>query len=232
MVKLYRFLTRRLDLTHDEAVHYWTERHAPLVVDALGDNLEKYVTNVGLPNQLEEGESREAPPWDGIDEMWLNISAEEVKETFGRAAAELAPSERLFLGNSQWMLVEEVVQRDDRSRPYQFKILEPLLRRRDRTWDEFADYWLNQHVPLVKKTWGDAIVRYMTNLGLSNPFNWRMPEEGPPYDGVAEFYFDWTMDEYKQTLATSASILIPDEILFVTNWRLAFVTEIVQKENT
>ena len=230
MIKLFRFLTRRPGMKQGEAVRYWTEKHAPLLVDALGDHLHKYVTNVGLPNQLEEPEPREAPPWDGIDEMWLSIRPDEVKRTFGEVAATLEASERMFLGNSQWMLVEEVMQRTGEGRPYQFKILEPLLRRRDKTWDEFTDYWINSHVPLVKKTWGDAIVTYATNLGLSNPFNWRMPEEGPPYDGIAEFYFDWTLEEYKQILVDTAAVLIPDEILLVTNWRLAFVKEIVQKD--
>lgn len=229
MIKLYRFLTRRLDMTHDDAVRYWTEQHAPRVVDALGDRLSRYAVNVCLPNRLDDEEPPEAPPWDGIDEMWLDVEAEDIKETFAGPAAALASSERAFLGTSQWMLVEEIVQRDDANRPYEFKILEPLLRRRDQTWKEFIDFWLNEHVPLVKRTYGDAVVRYSTNLGLSNPFNWRMPEEGPPYDGVAEFHLAWTLDEYKRAMDDHAEVLVPDEILLLSSWRLAFVREVVMK---
>ena len=228
MIKLYRFLTRRPELTHDEAVRDWTERHAPLVLDALGDRLSRYVTNVGLPLSPGEGEP-DAPPWDGVDELWLDLSADELKGAFAAAAPVLGPSEHRFLGNAQWMLVDEIVQRDDQDRPYQIKLIEPLVRRRDRTWNEFVDYWLNQHAPLVKQTWGDGIVRYTTNPGLANPFNWRMPEEGPPYDGVAEFHFAWSLDEYRQVVADTAAVLVPDEIAFVSTWRAVLVEEIVQK---
>lgn len=232
MTKLYRLLTRRLDMTHDEAVRYWTEQHAPRVVEALGDRLERYVTNVGLPvNWGTEGPD-EAPPWDGIDEFWLNVGVEDVRETFESVAAALSPSEEAFLGTAQWMLVEEVVQQDESGRSHQFKLIEPLVRRRDQTWDEFVDFWLNQHAPLVKETWGKWIVRYTTNLGLSNPFTKRLPDEGPPYDGVAEFHYDWTMDEYRQSLIDTADVLVPDEVGFVSTWRGLLVKEIVQKDGS
>src|SRR5579883_333123 len=130
MIKLYRFLTRRPDLTHDQAVRDWTQRHAPLVVDALGDRLRRYVTNVGLPLSPGEGQP-DAPPWDGVDELWLDLDAGELKDVFGAAASVLGPSELRFLGNAQWMLVDEIVQRDDAGRPFRIKLIEPLVRRRD-----------------------------------------------------------------------------------------------------
>lgn len=228
MVKVYRFLTRRVDMTHDEAVRIWTEEHAPLVVSALGDRLSKYVTNVGLPLAAEEG-GPDAPPWDGVDELWLDMTVDELKDAYKKAAPVLGPSEHKFLGNSQWMLVDEIVQRDDVGRPWKIKLIEPLVRRRDQDWDTFVDYWLHQHAPLVKETWGDGIVHYTTNPGLGNPFNWRMPEEGPPYDGIAQFHFAWDLDEYRQVVADTANVLVPDERAFVTSWRAVLVDEIAQK---
>lgn len=229
MIKLYRFIVRRLDMTHNEAIRFYTESYAPLLVNVLGDSLVRYSTNICLPNQLDENEPPEAPLWDGVDEIWLDTEVDEAKEIFAKQSRVLLPSEREFIGNAQWMLVDEVMQRDDRDRSYKFKILEPLWRRRDQTWNEFIDFWLNKHVPLVKEVYGDGVVRYMTNLGLGNPFNWRMPTEGPLYDGVAEFYLAWTLDEYKEAMDEHASALIADEVLLLSSWRLAFVEEILQK---
>jgi EthD domain len=229
VIKLYRLLTRRLDMKHDEAVGYWTEQYAPLLVDALGDRLSKYVTNVGLPVSWDGG-PEEAPPWDGIDEFWLDMTREEVRGEFEKVMPKLISSEQAFLGTYQWMLVDEVVQKDDPNRSHTFKLIEPLVRRRDKTWDEFVDFWLNQHAPLVMETWSHWIARYTTNPGLSNPFTKRLPDEGPPYDGIAEFHYDWTMDDYRQSLIDTADVLVPDEVGFVSTWRGLLVEEIVQKE--
>lgn len=230
MVKLFRFWTRRLEQTHEEAVRYWTEQYAPRMVGSFGNDLAGYVTNIGLPTNWGGEERVEAPPWDGVDEIWLGVAPEDIKEAFARADGTLGPAEEEFLGNSQWMLVDEVIQRDGTGRGFEFKLLEPLVRRRDRTWEEFVDFWLNQHAPLVRRTWDTTIARYMTNLGLANPFNWRLPEEGPPYDGVAEFYFGCTLEEYRHSLAETADILVPDEAGLVSSWRAVLVQEIVQKD--
>lgn len=122
MIKLYRFHTRRPDLTHAEAVADWAERHAPLLIERLGDRLLRYATNEGLAVSW-TGEPEEAPPYDGLDELWLDVPwnaaggagrtvdmSREVRDLF-ESVPEIAESERRFAGLTVPMAAEEIVQR-------------------------------------------------------------------------------------------------------------------------
>jgi uncharacterized protein (TIGR02118 family) len=62
-VKLVCPLVRRPDLTHEQFVAHWLERHAPLA-RRHHPGLTRYVTNV-----VDEGLSPDAPPLDGIAEL-------------------------------------------------------------------------------------------------------------------------------------------------------------------
>jgi EthD domain-containing protein len=44
------------------------------------------------------------------------------------------------------------------------------------------------HAPLVKKTFGDKIIKYVTNVGLPLDTPGWSRNEAPPYDGIAEFW--------------------------------------------
>lgn len=60
------------------------------------------------------------------------------------------------------------------------KIVALLQRAEDTTHEEFATYWRDQHVPLVKQLPG--LVRY-TTATPADP-------AAAPYDGIAEAYFE------------------------------------------
>jgi hypothetical protein len=235
MIKLYRFFTRRPDMTHDEAVADWTGRHVPVVIDALGDRLLRYATNVAQPVSW-FGEPPEAPPYDGFDELWLDVPWEsskgagaavamrEVVRGLFDAAPQLVESERRFAGLTLPMAAEELTQKET-GRPHAFKLVELLVRAREMTWEQTREVWLRDHVPFVRDTWGDAIVHYTTNLGLTNPFTQRFPAEAPPYDGVAEIYWDLTPEAFVQGLLDTAAVMIPDETAFLGTYRGMLVEE-------
>ena len=235
MIKLYRFFTRRPELNHDEAVRDWTERHVPIVVEALGDRLVGYATNVAQSVSW-FGEPTEAPPYDGFDELWLDVSwggsrgagaavamRSEIRALFDGAPA-IAESERQFSGLTLPMVAEEIVQKQT-GRAHTFKLAELLVRARDLTWEQAREVWLRDHVPFVRETWGDAIVHYTTNLGLTNPFTQRFPEEAPPYDGIAEIYFGMTPAAFSEGLLETAGVMIPDETAFLGTYRGMLVEE-------
>lgn len=48
--------------------------------------------------------------------------------------------------------------------------------------DEFIDWWLNTHAPLVKVAPG--LRRYVVSPAVANP------RHEPPFDGIAELWFD------------------------------------------
>ncbi len=238
MIKLYRFFTRRPELTHDEAIADWTGRHADVVASAFGDRLVRYATNVAQTVSW-TGEPAEAPPFDGFDELWLDVPWESSKGAGAavemrkavrglfEAAPQVVESERRFAGLVLPMAAEEIVQKAT-GRPHRFKLAELLVRARHLTWDESREIWLRDHVPFVRDTWGDAIVHYTTNLGLTNPFTQRFPEEAPAYDGVAEIYWGTTTEEFVEGLVETAEAMIPDETAFLGTYRGMLVEETIR----
>lgn len=115
-VKTMFLLTRRPELTRDEAMAYWHERHAPLVRDTLGDALVRYATNIGIESDL-QGWPSESPPFDGVAELWLDLSMAEMREVVSAAADVLLPDERAFLGTYRWLATEEHVHLGDANGP-------------------------------------------------------------------------------------------------------------------
>jgi EthD domain len=45
------------------------------------------------------------------------------------------------------------------------KLLELWTRRPDMTHEQAVRHWTEVHAPLVKKTFGDKILKYVTNVG-------------------------------------------------------------------
>jgi uncharacterized protein (TIGR02118 family) len=110
------------------------------------------------------------------------------------------------------------------------KILLFWTRRFDQTHDVAVKYWLEQHVPLVKKCFGDKLRRYVTNVGLESNYSGWSPTEAPPYDGVSEFWFDLTFEELQQAIADTRDVLWPDERAFTGTYRLMLVEEGIAKD--
>jgi EthD domain len=68
------------------------------------------------------------------------------------------------------------------------KLLELWTRRPDMTQEQAVRHWTEVHAPLVKKTFGDKILKYVTNVGLPLDTRGWSRKEAPPYDGIAEFW--------------------------------------------
>jgi uncharacterized protein (TIGR02118 family) len=109
------------------------------------------------------------------------------------------------------------------------KIILFWTRRPDMTHGEAVRYWLDRHAPLVARTFGDHLVRYLTNVGLPGNYSGWSPDEAPPFDGVSEFWFDMTREEFARVRAANADVLVPDEKAFCGTYRIMFVEEIAQK---
>lgn len=240
MIKLYRFHTRRPEMTHADFMQHWVGSHIDVVVEGLGDGLLRYATNEGLPVSW-AGEPEEAPPFDGFDELWLDVPwspeggsgrsvdmRRDVRALFD-AAPQIFESERRFAGLTVPMAAEEIVQKET-GRPHDFKIVELLIRRRDMTWRECREVWLGEHAPYVREIWGDRIVQYTTNLGLSNPFTQRFPDEAPMCDGIAEIYFGIDVPTFVEGLVETAEGMIPDETAFLGTYRGMLADEVLRHE--
>lgn len=111
------------------------------------------------------------------------------------------------------------------------KLFELWTRRPDMTHDEAVKYWQDVHVPLVKKTLGKSIVKYVTNIGIPYDARGWSAEEAPPYDGIAEFWLDMDMQEFEKMIKDTADVLQGDEKKFIGRYETMFVEEVIQKDN-
>jgi len=98
MVKLVALLKRRKDLSHEEFLRHWRERHAPLLASlpefmAL---LRGYVH--GVPAGALSVDATGGGPWDGSAEMWFD-SLDAMERAFALPcyAERIRPDEERFL---------------------------------------------------------------------------------------------------------------------------------------
>lgn len=71
MVKVSIFLTRRPDLTHDEFVTYWTQKHTPLLANLPPGavTVNRYVQLLPVPGNIPGVETAEH---DAVAELWVD----------------------------------------------------------------------------------------------------------------------------------------------------------------
>lgn len=99
-IRMLTRLRRRAGLSAADFDRHWGETHAPIVCQAMGENLAGYEQNVGLPGAGPDGGT------DGVASVWY-----ESMEHFGRAIGggsyrdEIAPDEERFLDRSDIQFV-------------------------------------------------------------------------------------------------------------------------------
>jgi uncharacterized protein (TIGR02118 family) len=109
-IKTMFLLTRRPEMTREQSDAYWLEQHAPLVRESLGDALARYATNIALPAGFDDWPGQ-AAAYDGIAELWFDISQEEMFDLVRSLADVLLPDERAFLGTYRMFVSDELLQK-------------------------------------------------------------------------------------------------------------------------
>ena len=67
------------------------------------------------------------------------------------------------------------------------------------------DYYRNSHMPMVAELFGEPLIRYDIETGISG----RTPEDPLPYLAIGTFYFD-TLEAYNQAFAPHAEQILGD----------------------
>ena len=101
MIKVSIFLTRRSDLTHDEFVDYWTQRHTPLIAE-LPPGAVQVSRYVQLLPTEDEIPGVATADYDGVAELWVD-SVDDAAEWFTSEtyATVIAVDEENFLDRAK-----------------------------------------------------------------------------------------------------------------------------------
>jgi uncharacterized protein (TIGR02118 family) len=228
MLKIIEFLTRRRDMTHDESMKYWTEHHAKLVKKETGGVTAMfYSNNVGKTVDPNIASILYTAPYDGIVAGRVSLEIEEMKQGLSPDSV-IIQDEPNFLGcRPVVMICDEIVQKD-LHRPYRTKLFMMLTRRHDLKQDAAMRYWKEKHVPLVMQIYGDKLIKFTTNVG--KPVRWGpWGEEMPPYDGVAEYWFDLSIENLAKEIREQTAIA-QDAQVFTHNIFSMLVEEVIQED--
>ncbi len=100
MIKISIFLTRRADLTHNEFVIYWTEKHTPMLAELPPGAIQvhRYVQLLPTGEEIPGIGTAEI---DGVAELWVDsVSDAAAWFTSETYAAVIAADEENFLDRS------------------------------------------------------------------------------------------------------------------------------------
>lgn len=103
------------------------------------------------------------------------------------------------------------------------RLVFPLRRKSDMTREEFQDYWLRSHAPLVAGFANDmGLLRYVQTHTITSPMNQAAQaargDMEPEYDGVAELW--WAsekalMEDRSDAIRDAGAALLEDEQKFI-----------------
>jgi uncharacterized protein (TIGR02118 family) len=169
MQRVVIYLQRRTDLTQPHFFDWWLGQHKVLAEQLPG--LRQYTISLAA-------EAQDAA-FDGMAELWFDDSATAAAAfaspagQAARADADAHAARRELLTLTEHTII-------DHPAPPRFKYTAGLKRRADMDRGAFASWWLERHVPYVKKF--PEMRKYRVSL----------VEAGPEtvVDGLAEVWFD------------------------------------------
>jgi uncharacterized protein (TIGR02118 family) len=180
MQRIAVYLKRRADLAQPAFFDWWLGQHRKLAEKLPG--LRRYI--ISLAAEAPEG------PFDGMAELWYDDLAA-ADDAFASAAgqAALADSDAHISRRERLNLTEHTII--DHPTPPRFKFAAGLKRRADMSREEFGHWWLERHVPYVKKF--PEVRKYRVSLVESGPET--------VVDGIAEVWFD-NMDTLRRVTSS------------------------------
>ncbi|MFI6996347.1 EthD domain-containing protein [Nocardia sp. NPDC050175] len=101
MIKLSVFLTRRADLTHEEFVEYWTQKHTPLIASVPSGEVpvRRYVQLLPTDDEIP---GITTAYYDGVAEVWVDDIADAARWfTSDTYTTTIATDEENFIDRSQ-----------------------------------------------------------------------------------------------------------------------------------
>ncbi len=205
MIKGFALIPQRPDISREDFHRHWREVHAPLAVRIKA--LKRYVQSHRIPHPIA---GFAGAPFEGVAEIWfddLNGIMRLGENPDYRNGAQpdeanfIAATGPTFLATREHVIVPGPAIAKDASL---VKGLFLLKRRGGMSPEEFQDYWLHKHGPLVPRE--PALLQYVQ----CHPVLESYAAGEPAYDGVAELWwqdraaFDryWNSDALQEEFAT------------------------------
>src|ERR671922_1060242 len=182
MQRVVIYLKRRTDLLQPAFFDWWLGQHRALAEQL--PRLRRYT--ISLAADAPDG------PFDGMAELWFDdLAATDAAFASPAGQAARADADAHVAQRERLNLTEHTIL--DHPAPPRFKYTAGLKRRADMSREAFAHWWLERHVPYVKKF--PAVRKYRVSLVQSGPET--------VVDGVAEVWFD-DMATLRRVLASEA----------------------------
>jgi len=226
MVKLIFLCRRRSDVSHDVYAQMLLRDHVPIALRH-HPTLRKYVVNVVDHNP------DDAPELDSIGELSFGTLEDYRERLYDSAEGEriVHADVARFMGGAEGYVTTEHVHIDDAPAPpigdpsSLVKLVCPVRRREGLTHEQFAEHWLERHVPLARRH-HPGLVKYVTNV-----VDERLSEAAEPWDGIAELYFASMRDLAERMYGSEADerIIREDVARFIGHGVAYRVTQWVQK---
>jgi uncharacterized protein (TIGR02118 family) len=231
MRKLVFLCSRRPDITHERYAELLVHGHIKVAL-VHHPALRKYVVNV-VDNTFAPG-PREL---DSIGELSFASLADYRERLYDSPEGKVIVQRDVagFMGGADAYECNEIVQREPKPhgpvadpappRSAGVKLILALKRKPDQSHQQFADYWLRVHAPLVLEH-GAHLAKYVTNVVDS-----RLSDAGADWDGFAELHFS-SQEEFAAHTAGHGSGHDPvreDTANFVGTMAVYLVSEYVAK---
>lgn len=169
MQRVVIYLKRRSDLLQPAFFDWWLGQHRGFAEQLPG--LRRYIISLAA--------SGPDVPFDGMAELWFDdLAAADAAFASPAGQAARADAEAHVAQRERLNLTEHSII--DHPAPPRFKFTAGLKRRADLSREEFGAWWLERHVPYVKRF--PEVRKYRVSL----------VESGPEtiVDGLAEVWFD------------------------------------------
>jgi len=229
MLKMFELLSRRSDMTHDEAMRYWTETHAALVKESARDDIKtrRYVNNVGEREGCDTWPPFATSPFDGVVCVWVDRSFESLRRIILSPQNSFVPDEPNFVRCRPYLVpVDESVHKDGGGAP-RCKLMLFFVRPLDAAGTGWIDYWRDVHVDREIAFWGDRLSRIATNVAM--PFVWTdWGSETPAFEGCAEYWFTIDAAHVMAAIGSYPGDLIESQRRCMGASFRMFVREVVQ----
>jgi hypothetical protein len=155
MIKLLTLLARRSGLTHERFVKVWADETPALT--AASESCRRYVQYRLHPDRVwPSGTPQLDLKLDGIEELWLEGSAQQAAEIVQRARKSAYLQHlRSHVGAMATFVFDERritnTLPDDATGEGMLKRLVPLVRKQGWSHNQFIEHWVNVHAELLKK---------------------------------------------------------------------------------